>query len=85
VLKPYPKLGLERGIFVRALFGVFGVIGGGLQMGNRESPLLRWAIATLSFAEIGGLRGYLSYDTVFGAQVRDSLIRAVWAVRRRRR
>ena len=70
VLKRYRKLGMEWGFFVGALLGV---IGGGLQMGKWESPLLGWAIATLSFAGIGGLLGYLFYDLVFGAQIRDSL------------
>ena len=69
VLKRYRKLGMESGFFVGAL----GVIGGGLQMGKWESPLLGWAIATLSPAGIGGLLGYLFYDLVFGAQIRDSL------------
>ena len=78
VLKRYRKLGMEWGIFVGALLGV---IGGGLQMGKWESPLLGWAIATLSFAGMGGLLGYLFYDLVFVHRSGTRFIPPVWAVR----
>ena len=70
VLKRYRKLGLEWGVFVGALLGV---LGGGLQMSGWESPLLGWAITTLSMSSLGGVAGYFGYDLIFGSQIRDAL------------